>query len=82
MFQKQFIQNHRDVVKTYAKGQNIEVVEIPHKDGVTDLDALEELIDEDIAAVIVQYPNFFGQIEHLTKSNKLTHAAKSIVCCF
>ena len=28
LFLKQFIQNHRDVVETYAKGQNLEVVEI------------------------------------------------------
>ena len=33
----------REVVKTYAKGQRIEVMEIPFKDGVTDVDALKEI---------------------------------------
>ncbi len=55
----------RDVLKTYAKGQYIEVVEVPAKNGVTDLEALEHAVCDETAAVIVQYPNFFGQIEPL-----------------
>ena len=31
----------KEVLKTYAKGQNLEVVEIPYKNGVTDIDALK-----------------------------------------
>jgi glycine dehydrogenase subunit 1 len=68
----------KEVVKTYAKGQYIEVVEIPHKDGVTDLDALEELIGDDIAAVIVQYPNFFGKIEPMKELEEIAHKQKSM----
>lgn len=65
----------RDVVQTYAKGQSIEVVTIPQKDGVTDMDKLEELMDDGTAAVLVQYPNFFGQIEDIQKVGEITHAA-------
>ncbi|PZX07240.1 glycine cleavage system pyridoxal-binding protein P [Psychrobacillus insolitus] len=67
-----------DVVKMYTKGQNISVVTVPTKDGVTDLAKLEELVDEETAAVLVQYPNFFGQIEDLTKVEQLTHAQKAL----
>ncbi|WP_419958582.1 aminomethyl-transferring glycine dehydrogenase subunit GcvPA [Psychrobacillus psychrotolerans] len=67
-----------DVVKVYAKGQNIEVVTVPMKDGVTDLMKLEELVDEDTAGVMVQYPNFFGQIEDLAKVEQLTHAQNAL----
>lgn len=63
----------RDVVLSYASGQSIEVVTIPQKDGVTDLVKLEELMDEDTAAVLVQYPNFFGQIEDIQKIGDITH---------
>src|SRR6476620_6668814 len=49
----------RVVLKTYAKGQHIEVVEVPAKKGQTDLAALENAVCEDTAAVLVQYPNFF-----------------------
>ncbi|QTD41707.1 aminomethyl-transferring glycine dehydrogenase subunit GcvPA [Sporosarcina sp. Te-1] len=63
----------RDVVNAYAAGQFIEVVTIPHKNGVTDLEKLEQLIDGDTAAVLVQYPNFFGQVEDIEQIGKIAH---------
>lgn len=68
----------KEVLKTYAKGQYIEVVEIPQKEGVTDVEALKELINEDVAAVIVQYPNFLGRIEPLKELEEIIHAHKSM----
>ncbi len=68
----------RDVVKTYAKGQHVEVVEIPYQDGVTDIAALKEIISDDIAGVIVQYPNFFGRIEPLKEIEEIVHSVKSM----
>lgn len=68
----------KDVVKTYAKGQYVEVVEIPYKDGVTDLEALKSEIGDDIAAVIVQYPNFFGRIEPMKELEEIIHANKAM----
>ncbi len=68
----------KEVVKMYAKGQFIEVVEVPHKDGVTDIDALKEMINDDVAGVIVQYPNFFGRIEPMKELEEIIHAQKSL----
>lgn len=68
----------KDVVKTYAKGQYVEVVEIPYKDGVTDLDALKSEMGDEIAAVIVQYPNFFGRIEPMKELEEIIHANKAM----
>lgn len=68
----------REVLKTYAKGQHIEVVEIPHQNGQTDIQALQSLIDADTAAVIVQYPNFFGAIEPLKDMEQLIHSHKAL----
>lgn len=68
----------KDVVKTYAKGQYVEVVEIPYQDGVTDLEALKSEMGDDIAAVIVQYPNFFGRIEPMKELEEIIHANKSM----
>jgi len=69
---------YRDVVKTYAKGPGLEVVEIPHKNGVTDVDVLQKEMNEDVACVIVQYPNFFGQIEPLKDIEPIAHAHKGM----
>jgi len=69
---------YRDVVATYAYGQSIEIVNIPTKNGVTDIDQLKELIDDNTAAVMVQYPNFFGQIEDLQVIGDIAHEAKGL----
>ena len=56
--------NYRRVVKTYFTPTDYEIVELPHlPDGTTDLTPLEGL--DDLAAVVVQSPNFFGCIENL-----------------
>jgi len=52
----------RQVVKTYAVGFGLEVVEVPHREGVTDLDLLTAALP-DAAALIFQQPNFFGCLE-------------------
>src|SRR5690348_11897533 len=52
----------RQVVKTYAAGFGLEVVEVPHRDGTTDPAELERAA-ADAAAVIFQQPNFFGCLE-------------------
>jgi len=52
----------RQVVKTFAPGFGLEVVEVPHRDGVTDVDELAEAA-RDAACVIFQQPNFFGNLE-------------------
>src|SRR5919206_429406 len=52
----------RQVVKTFAAGFGLEIVEVPHRGGVTDLDELERAA-VDAAAVIFQQPNFFGCLE-------------------
>lgn len=64
------------VVKTYASGQDVEIVEVDFKDGVTDTEALQEALDEDVAGVVVQYPNFFGQVEPLAEIRNIIDQQK------
>jgi len=52
----------RQVVKTYAPGFGLDVVEVPHDGGVTDPDRVRDAA-RDAAAVIFQTPNFFGNLE-------------------
>ncbi len=69
---------YKDVVKTYADGQSVEVVVVPTKDGVTDIEALKGLMDDSVAAVIAQYPNFFGQIEDIKTIGEIAHEHKGL----
>jgi glycine dehydrogenase subunit 1 len=52
----------RQVVKTYAPGFGLEVVEVGHDGGVTDPEELRAAA-ADAACVIFQQPNFFGCLE-------------------
>ena len=66
---------HPDVIatiQTYCFGAGTEVVVAPVKDGVTDLTGL---LDDTVACVYLQQPNFFGQLEDVSALAGLTHAA-------
>jgi len=52
----------RQVVKTYAPGFGLSVVEVPQREGTTDPDELREAA-RDAAGVVFQQPNFFGCLE-------------------
>src|SRR4029079_4389161 len=52
----------RQVVKTYAPGFGMEVVEVAHSGGTTDTRA-QAAASHDAAAVIFQQPNAFGCLE-------------------
>ncbi len=67
-----------DVLKTNAKGQNLTVIEIEIENGVTSLTDLKNKYDDDTACVLVQYPNFFGNIENLAEIEKITHSGKGL----
>src|SRR3989338_94986 len=53
---------YRLTLQTYCN--DFEIVEIPYsKDGTVALEKLNENLNEDVACVIIQNPNFFGLIE-------------------
>ncbi len=62
-------------VKTYCHGSGADVVVAPVKDGKTDIEALSSLLDGETCCVILQQPNFFGQLEDAAKIGELAHAA-------
>lgn len=66
----------RKILKTYADLQDLKVVEVDMKDGVTDLEELEKHMSDDTAAVIVQSPNFFGIIEDLEATSEIVDKVK------
>ena len=68
---------HRRVVQTYFHPTEYEVVELPYlQDGRTDLAALDNL--DELAAVAIQSPNFFGCIEDLQTAAEKIHTQKGL----
>ncbi len=62
----------RKVVKTYLGPTDYEIVELPYlPDGRTDLSSLGNL--QDLAALAIQSPNFFGIIEDLKDAAQRAH---------
>ena len=63
---------YRKVVYSFMRGNEIEIQEIPYtKDGKTDRNFIDKSVDESVAAVILQSPNYFGVIESLGGLKKL-----------
>jgi glycine dehydrogenase subunit 1 len=72
---------YRDVIHTYCSGLPIELVdlEVPTGGFITSLETITAAIDEGVAAVVVQYPNFFGGIEALQEIADAVHAAGALL---
>lgn len=60
-----------ETIKTYCKSLDIEVVVAGASNGVTDLANLEKLLDEETACLLLQQPNFYGQLEDAEKIGRL-----------
>lgn len=55
---------YRQVVETYTRANEIELVEIPFSDsGKTDTEFMVSRLSEKTAAVVLQSPNYFGVVE-------------------
>ena len=63
--------NARAVVHTAAKGRGLEVIEVLMEKDVTNFGVTRCLTTPDTAAIVVQYPNFFGSIEDLAVVKKI-----------
>ncbi|PKL35110.1 MAG: aminomethyl-transferring glycine dehydrogenase [Spirochaetae bacterium HGW-Spirochaetae-1] len=62
--------NYLHVLRTYAWASDMEVVVVGMENGVTSLTDMENLLDDSMAACVVQYPNFLGCIEDLSSFSK------------
>jgi glycine dehydrogenase subunit 1 len=73
---------YQKVVKTYLAATGCELIELPYlQGGETDVSALGEI--DDLAAVVVQSPNFFGCVEDLKPIGETAHERGALfVVCF
>ncbi|HEU0113249.1 MAG TPA: aminomethyl-transferring glycine dehydrogenase subunit GcvPA [Thermomicrobiales bacterium] len=72
---------YRDVLRTYLAGLPVDLVELPiPSDGfATRPEDVAGLLGDDLACLVVQYPNFFGGIEDVQAFADLAHAAGGLL---
>ncbi|UCF70110.1 MAG: aminomethyl-transferring glycine dehydrogenase subunit GcvPA [candidate division WOR-3 bacterium] len=64
---------YQRITRTYTHECGVEIVQCPAKDGVTDLTALKELVDNETSCVCIQQPNFYGFLESTAEIEKIVH---------
>ena len=72
---------YREVMRTYLSGLDVELVElpVPTTGFMSRVEDLTPYLGDDLACVVVQYPNFFGGIEDLRAIVDAVHACGALV---
>jgi glycine dehydrogenase subunit 1 len=72
-----------ETIQTYVSGTEMEVVIAPFSEGRTDLEELKKLVNEETACILLQQPNYFGQLEDADAVGEIaaTSGAKYIISC-
>lgn len=69
---------YRRVLQTYAFARGFEIKEVPTRNGVTDLEALDAAVSPKTAAVAIQQPNFLGSLEDVRAIERIAHKGKAL----
>lgn len=69
----------RQVLKTYLFNLDVEVVEIAPLDGMLNRVELARVLDDSVAAVLVQNPNFFGCVDDFGALAEQVHGAGALL---
>lgn len=60
-------------ISTYTHGTNTTIVTVGMKNGLIDLEELGSVLDEETACVVVQSPNYVGQLEDCEALEEMIH---------
>ena len=71
---------YRETIETVVRNQHIELLTLPfdEKQGITTVSALEHYNEEDITALVIAQPNFFGCLEQVDQLANWAHQHKVI----
>ncbi len=71
---------YRRVIQTYVQGLSFSVVSDPvGSDGTLDPAQILPHLNDDVACVVVQYPNFFGCLEDVSDLARIAHDAGALL---
>lgn len=63
----------RQVIAAYLRGSDTVIQEVATLNGVTDIEALEKSVGDDVACVLLQNPNVFGVLEPCESVSQIAH---------
>lgn len=66
---------YRQVISTYCKRSGVCQDEVDISGGVTDLAKLADQFGDNVAGIVIQHPNFFGNLEDVEAIEKIAHDA-------
>ena len=71
---------YRETLLTIAQNQHIEIITLPfdNEQGITPLDVLKQYKGEDITALVIPQPNFFGCLEQVDAMSDWAEANQTI----
>ena len=71
---------YREVLRTYAKNSGLRIEEISYAAaGTVDSNGLKAALRDDVCALVVQSPNFFGALENLASLAEAAHASGALL---
>jgi glycine dehydrogenase subunit 1 len=70
---------YREVARVMLQGQQIELIELPLRDGISDIAALKEFSEDEFAAVAIQNPGFLGTLDVVDELTDWAHARNALV---
>ena len=71
--------HYKKVLKTYVENTDIELVDIPEKNGISDMNALAALIDDSVGTIVMQHPNYLGFFEDMETAAKFREDKKRLL---
>ncbi|KGP62927.1 glycine dehydrogenase [Legionella norrlandica] len=75
---------YRETIETIVRNQHIEIITLPFNEqlGITNLSSLDQYKGEDITALVIAQPNFFGCLEQVDQiTNWACHNKTISVAC-
>jgi glycine dehydrogenase subunit 1 len=70
---------YREVAYTYARYLDVEFVELDLEGLHTDFNALSDVLDESFAAVVIQTPNFYGELEDVSNVKSIIKGSTQLI---
>lgn len=64
---------YRNVIQTYCTGLDLKLIEVPFENGILSAEEVKNRITKNTAGLLLQFPNFFGNLEEIPELIQIAH---------